>query len=119
MMSLAVLAAYLATGAVAGFFAGLLGVGGGVIVVPVLAMLFAGQGFPAGEVLHLALGTAMAAILFTAASSLRAHHAHRAVLWPVVRRLTRLPDWAHVARRLELFDRLDRARAARCGCSTS
>lgn len=88
MMSLAVLAAYLATGAVAGFFAGLLGVGGGVIVVPVLAMLFAGQGFPAGEVLHLALGTAMAAILFTAASSLRAHHAHRAVLWPVVRRLT-------------------------------
>lgn len=88
MMSLAVAAAYLATGALAGFFAGLLGVGGGVIVVPVLAMLFAGQGFPAREVLHLALGTSMAAILFTAASSLRAHHAHRAVLWPVLRRLT-------------------------------
>jgi uncharacterized membrane protein YfcA len=87
-MSLALLAAYLLTGGVAGFFAGLLGVGGGVIVVPVLAMLFASQGFPEREVLHLALGTSMATILFTAASSLRAHHAHRAVLWPVLRRLT-------------------------------
>lgn len=88
LMSLMLLAAYLATGAVAGFFAGLLGVGGGVVVVPMLALLFAGQGFPENEVLHLALGTSMATILFTAASSLRAHHAHRAVLWPVVRRLT-------------------------------
>ncbi len=76
--------AYLATGAVAGFFAGLLGVGGGVIVVPILALLFAGQGFPAREVFHLALGTSMATILFTSVSSLRAHHAHGAVLWPVV-----------------------------------
>jgi len=87
-MSFTVLVAYLATGVVAGFFAGLLGVGGGVIVVPVLTMLFASQGFPVGEVLHLALGTSMATILFTAASSLRAHHAHGAVLWPVVHRLT-------------------------------
>lgn len=76
--------AYLLTGATAGFFAGLLGVGGGVIVVPVLAMLFADQGFPPGEVLHLALGTSMGAILFTSVSSLRAHHAHGAVLWPIV-----------------------------------
>ncbi|PKO87713.1 MAG: hypothetical protein CVU18_09845 [Betaproteobacteria bacterium HGW-Betaproteobacteria-12] len=87
-MSLAIVAAYLLTGGVAGFFAGLLGVGGGVVVVPVLAMLFAAQGFPEREVLHLALGTSMATILFTALSSLRAHHAHRAVLWPVLRRLT-------------------------------
>ncbi|HJW24044.1 MAG TPA: sulfite exporter TauE/SafE family protein [Rhodocyclaceae bacterium] len=79
--------AYLATGALAGFFAGLLGVGGGVIVVPVLTMVFGWQGFPADEVLHMALGTSMAAILFTSVSSLRAHHAHQAVLWPVVRGL--------------------------------
>lgn len=87
-MPFELIAAYLLTGAVAGFFAGLLGVGGGVVVVPVLAMLFAAQGFPEREVLHLALGTSMATILFTALSSLRAHHAHQAVLWPVMRRLT-------------------------------
>jgi len=80
--------AYLATGVVAGFFAGLLGVGGGVVVVPVLSIIFTGLGFPAGEVLHLALGTSMATILFTSMSSLRAHHAHQAVLWPVMRALT-------------------------------
>lgn len=88
MIPFAAIAAYLSTGAVAGFFAGLLGVGGGVVVVPVLTMIFAGQGFPANEVLHLALGTSMATILFTSLSSLRAHHAHQAVLWPVMRRLT-------------------------------
>lgn len=88
MIPIDVVLAYLATGAVAGFFAGLLGVGGGVIVVPVLTIIFDGQGFPAREVLHLALGTSMAAILFTSLSSLRAHHTHGAVLWPVVRQLT-------------------------------
>jgi len=83
-----VIPAYLLAGAVAGFFAGLLGVGGGVVVVPLLTIFFSGQGFPTNEVLHLALGTSMATILFTSLSSLRAHHAHRAVLWPVMRDLT-------------------------------
>ncbi|KXB29771.1 hypothetical protein AT959_17765 [Dechloromonas denitrificans] len=87
-MPLDVIPIYLLTGAAAGFFAGLLGVGGGVVVVPVLTVIFTWQGFPGREVLHLALGTAMATILFTSLSSLRAHHAHRAVLWPVMRRLT-------------------------------
>jgi uncharacterized membrane protein YfcA len=76
---------YLALGAVAGFFAGLLGVGGGAIMVPVLALMFAAQGFPAEHLMHLALGTSMAAIVFTSISSLRAHHAHGAVQWPIVR----------------------------------
>jgi uncharacterized membrane protein YfcA len=40
---------------------------------------------PVTSVLHLALGTSMATIIFTSISSLRAHHAHAAVLWPVVR----------------------------------
>lgn len=88
MVPIDVIPAYLLTGAVAGFFAGLFGVGGGVVVVPVLTIIFTRQGFPANEVMHLALGTSIATILFTSISSLRAHHAHRAVLWPVMRDLT-------------------------------
>lgn len=81
-------AGYLLLGAVAGFFAGLLGVGGGAIMVPVLALLFAAQGFPEAHLMHLALGTSMAAIVFTSLSSLRAHHRHGAVRWPIVRAIT-------------------------------
>lgn len=88
MIPFDVVLAYLLTGAIAGFFAGLLGVGGGVIIVPVLTLVFGWQGFPAREVLHLALGTSMATILFTSVASLRTHHAHQAVLWPVMRQLT-------------------------------
>lgn len=76
---------YLATGAVAGFLAGLLGVGGGLVIVPVLALVFAAQGFSAAHVMHFALGTSLASILFTSLSSVRAHHAHGAVEWAVVR----------------------------------
>jgi uncharacterized membrane protein YfcA len=54
--------AYIGLGAFAGFFAGLLGIGGGSVMVPILVMLFAAQGFPSGDVMHLALGTSMAAI---------------------------------------------------------
>ncbi len=77
--------AYLVLGAFAGFMAGLLGIGGGAILVPVLVMIFSASGLPAAHVLHLALGTSMAAIVFTAASSLRTHHAHGAICWDVVR----------------------------------
>ena len=80
--------AYLGLGAVAGFFAGLLGIGGGSLMVPVLVMLFAAQGLPSGEVMHLALGTSMATIFFTSISSVRAHHAHGAVRWEIVGRIT-------------------------------
>ena len=79
---------YLAVGAFVGFFAGLLGVGGGLVTVPALAMIFSAQHFPADHVLHLALGTSMAAILFTSISSLREHHRHGAVIWAVVRDIT-------------------------------
>lgn len=79
--------AYIALGLCTGFVAGLFGIGGGAIMVPLLAMLFEAQQFPAGHVLHLALGTSMAAIIFTAFSSARAHDKHGAVLWPVVARI--------------------------------
>jgi len=78
---------YLLLGAFAGFFAGLLGIGGGSVMVPILVMIYAAQHFPAGEIMHLSLGTSMAAILFTSLSSVRAHHQHGAVLWPVVWRI--------------------------------
>ena len=76
---------YLAAGFFAGFLAGLLGVGGGLVIVPVLAFIFAAQDFPAAQIMHLALGTSLASIMFTSISSLRTHHAHGAVNWRVVR----------------------------------
>ncbi len=80
---------YVALGLFTGFFAGMLGIGGGLVMVPALTMMFASQaGFPPTEVLHLALGTAMAAILFTSLASLRAHHQHGAVLWKIVAQIT-------------------------------
>jgi uncharacterized membrane protein YfcA len=79
---------YLLTGIFAGFLAGLLGVGGGLVIVPVLTFIFTAQHFPASHILHLALGTSLASILFTSVSSLRAHHAHGAVNWQLVRGVT-------------------------------
>lgn len=81
-------AAYLALGAVAGFLAGLFGVGGGLVLVPVLLLMFDAQHFAAAHPMHLALGTAMATILFTSVASMRKHHQHGAVNWQVVRHIT-------------------------------
>lgn len=91
MIALSWALAYLILGGFVGFFAGLLGVGGGGIMVPVLTTMFVMQNFggSGGEhVVHMALSTSMAAILITSISSLRAHHKHGAVLWPVVRTIT-------------------------------
>jgi uncharacterized membrane protein YfcA len=71
--------AYLGIGVVVGFLAGLLGVGGGAIMVPLLVSVFVAQGLPQEHVLHVALGTSMATIFFTSLSSMRAHHKHGAV----------------------------------------
>ena len=79
---------YLALGAVAGLLAGLLGVGGGLIIVPVLAAVFVQQGVSGDIIMHLALGTSLASIVFTSLSSIRAHQQHGAILWPVFRQLT-------------------------------
>jgi uncharacterized membrane protein YfcA len=81
-------AAYLILGAIAGFLAGIFGVGGGLVLVPVLLFLFDSQQFPAEHVMLLALGTSMAVILFTSLASLREHHLHGAVNWRVVRNIT-------------------------------
>lgn len=82
------LLAYMGLGALVGLLAGLFGIGGGGVMVPVLTMLFVAQGFPNEHLVHMALATSMAAIVPTAIASLRAHHRHGAVLWPVVVRMT-------------------------------
>jgi uncharacterized membrane protein YfcA len=80
--------AYLAFGAVAGLIAGLLGVGGGIVIVPALIWFFTAQGFSQTLIMQMALGTSLAAIVFTSISSFRAHHRRGAVLWPIVTHIT-------------------------------
>ena len=79
---------YAAVGAAVGFFAGLLGIGGGAIMVPLLVMLFEAQGLPKAYVLHLAVGSGMVSILFTSVSSMRAHAMRGAVRWDLALALT-------------------------------
>jgi uncharacterized membrane protein YfcA len=76
--------AYLALGAFVGFFNGLLGIGGGSLMVPILALIFAANQFAPSSVVHLALGTAMATLIFTSVSSAITHHRHKAVKWTLV-----------------------------------
>ncbi len=75
-------------GAAAGTLAGLLGVGGGIIVVPGLAFLLAGGEVPPDRLMQVAVGTSLANIVVTSLSSIRAHHRRGAVRWPVVARMT-------------------------------
>ena len=79
---------YVALGGFVGVLAGLLGVGGGLVIVPVLTFIFTAQHLPDAHILHLALGTSLASIMFTSVSSLRAHHQRGAVDWMVVRRIS-------------------------------
>lgn len=79
-----VVAALLALGATGGLLAGMLGVGGGMVLVPFTTLLFAAIGIPKDLTLKMALATSLATILFTAISSVRAHHARGAVRWDVV-----------------------------------
>lgn len=75
-------AIYLALGAVAGVLAGLLGIGGGLVLVAALVWLLPSQGVPAEHAVHAALATALASIVMTGLSSARAHHRRGSVLWP-------------------------------------
>jgi len=84
-MSLELILVFLTLGAFVGFMAGLLGIGGGGILVPILTTIFIYQGFPMDNVVHIALGTSMACIMVTSYSSLRAHHANGAVVWHLVK----------------------------------
>ncbi len=76
---------FLILGSVVGFMAGLLGIGGGGIMVPVLTSIFILQGVAADKVVHLALGTSMASIIMTSFSSLTAHQKKSSINWHVVK----------------------------------
>jgi len=75
--------ALLATGALAGTLAGLLGVGGGIIVVPVLFTVLGALEVPLEVRMHVAVGTSLATIIPTSFSSLRSHMKKNAVDWPL------------------------------------
>jgi len=80
LLQLVLLVAGLAlTGIVAGILAGLLGVGGGIVIVPVLYHVFSGIGIDEAVRMHLAVGTSLATIVATSMRSMRAHRAKDAV----------------------------------------
>jgi uncharacterized protein len=72
-------------GTCTGFLAGLLGIGGAMVMVPFLTMILTHEGFPADYTVKMAVATSLATIAFTSVSSMRAHHGRGAVLWPVVK----------------------------------
>ena len=75
-------------GAIAGTAAGLLGIGGGVIIVPVLSLVFIAQGVSPDILIKVAIGTSLATIVVTAMSSIWMHHRKKAVQWPLVKIMT-------------------------------
>jgi uncharacterized membrane protein YfcA len=75
----------LVLGGAVGFYAGLLGVGGGMMQVPFLTFMLSRHGVEPGLSVKMAIATAMATIVFTSLSSLRAHQARGAIAWPIVR----------------------------------
>ncbi len=77
----------LVLGCISGFLAGLLGIGGGMVLVPALTFLGTAKGFPVGYVVKMAVATSLATILFTSVASVRAHHKRGAVRWDVVKLL--------------------------------
>ena len=71
-------------GAFGGFAAGLLGIGGGMILVPFMIMLFPMVELPEAYMVHTAIATSMGTIMFTSISSMRAHHRKGAIRWNIV-----------------------------------
>lgn len=78
----------LVLGMCSGFLAGLFGIGGGLVIVPVLVILFKAQGIPPDLIMIMAIATSLATIIMTSTSSVLAHHRLGSVLWDKVLRLT-------------------------------
>jgi uncharacterized membrane protein YfcA len=78
---------YAMTGLVAGFLAGFLGIGGGLVLVPALSWLFSRDPATAGMAVQMAVATSLATMLFTSMSSILSHHKRGAILWSLVRQM--------------------------------
>jgi len=79
----------LVVGIIVGILAGLLGVGGGTIIVPILTwILSVHQDITQAHLMHIAIGTSLATIVITAISSIVAHQQHKAIRWDIVKQLT-------------------------------
>ena len=100
---------YLATGVFAGLLAGLFGIGGGLIIVPLLLISFRIQGVHEAVSTHLAVGTSLASIVITGISSVRAHLREVDLNWPLVIQLTHGLTLEEAAKALGI--RLNTARA--------
>ena len=84
---LSLIATYLVLGAAAGVAAGLFGIGGGLLIVPVLVVMFASQGMPSEIATHMAVATSLATIVVTSTSSIMAHQKRGAIEWPLFKPL--------------------------------
>ena len=83
-MSLNDIILLLLCGSASGFLAGLLGLGGGMILVPFMILVFKHQNFNPSLIVHMAIATGMATILFTTTSAVRAHQKHNSIDWKLV-----------------------------------
>ena len=79
---------YILLGVLAGFIGGLFGLGGGVIIVPLLIIAFTAQGFDAAVLTHLAIGTSLATIVVTSISATWVHQQKKAVMWRLFAQLS-------------------------------
>jgi uncharacterized protein len=86
-ITLQIIIFYALAGIFAGLIGGMVGLSGGVIIVPVLHFLFIKQGFPPSLLMQLAVTTSLATIIITSSSATYVHHKKGAVLWATVRRL--------------------------------
>ncbi len=75
-------------GVLVGIIAGLLGIGGGVVIVPILVFVFTASDFPNQHIMQVALATSLGSIVFTSVSSFMTHHRHGAVDWFIVKRIS-------------------------------
>ncbi len=78
---------YLMVGSIAGLISGLFGLGGGAVIVPLLIFTFLARGISPEITTHLAIGTSLATIVFTALSSIYTHHQKQAIRWDIVKTL--------------------------------